>query len=225
MAKDTCIYAEFQGTYNDESFVGIENAKKYINNWDKWLEIFPEEIINWLVNEVIKMSDVCAIHYIPTSANGVTYYEAHYTRLPEIKRNYKFIEAWGEWTRPCYKDAYQYIVPHRYQSVPLRKAFTEAICKAYPYLNDYKFEVYAPSYSASPELYIKLPFKYNGEETIVTLYCPIKAFKDKNPQLIYDRHYSYNNDYYKNQPENRNRILEALNSEEYKILCKKVMEG
>ena len=224
MAKDTYIHAEYQGTYNDESFVGIENAKKYINNWDKWKEIFPEEILNWLVNEVIKMSDVCAIQYIPTS-NNTSYYEAHCTRLPEIKRNHKFIEVWGDWTRPCYEDAYQYIVPYRYQSVHLRKIFTKAICKAYPYLNDYKFEAYVPSYSCSPELYIKLPFKYNGEETIVTLYCPIKAFRDKNPQLIYDRHYSYNNDYYKGQSEHRDRILAVLNSEEYKTLCAKVKEG
>lgn len=224
MTKDTYIHAEYQGTYNDESFVGIENAKKYINNWDKWEEIFPEETLNWLVNEVIKMSDVCAIQYIPTS-NNTSYYEAHCTRLPEIKRNHKFIEVWGDWTRPCYEDAYQYIVPYRYQSVHLCEIFTKAICKAYPYLNDYKFEAYVPSYSCSPELYIKLPFKYNGEETIVTLYCPIKAFRDKNPQLIYDRHYNYNNDYYKNQSENKNRILAALDSEEYKILCKKVKEG
>lgn len=224
MAKDTYIHAEYQGTYNDESFVGIENAKKYINNWDKWKEIFPEEILNWLVNEVIKMSDVCAIQYIPTS-NNTSYYEAHCTRLPEIKRNHKFIEVWGDWTRPCYEDAYQYIVPYHYQSVHLREIFTKAICKAYPYLNDYKFEAYVPSYSCSPELYIKLPFKYNGEETIVTLYCPIKAFRDKNPQLIYDRHYSYNNDYYKGQSEHGDRILAVLNSEEYKALCAKVKEG
>lgn len=224
MTKDTYIHAEYQGTYNDESFVGIENAKKYINNWDKWEEIFPEEILNWLVNEVIKMSDVCAIQYIPTS-NNTSYYEAHCTRLPEIKRNHKFIEVWGDWTRPCYEDAYQYIVPYHYQSVHLCKIFTKAICKAYPYLNDYKFEAYVPSYSCSPELYIKLPFKYNGEETIVTLYCPIKAFRDKNPQLIYDRHYSYNNDYYKGQSEHRDRILAVLNSEEYKTLCAKVKEG
>ena len=225
MTKNTYIYAEFQGIYMNDSFIGIENAKKYINNWDKWEEIFPEEVINWLVNEVIKMSDIYAVEYIPTTANNVNYYENHYKRLPEVARSYKFTEAWGEWTRPCYRDAYQYVVPCRFQTVYLRKAFTEAIRKAYPYLSDYEFNAYVPEYLVPPELYINLSFNYNGEETTVSLYCPIKAFKDKNPQLIYDRHYGYNSDYYRNQPENKDRILAVLESEEYKALCAKVKEG
>lgn len=225
MAKETHIHAEYQGTYNDESFVGIENAKKYINNWDKWEECFPEEVINWLVNEVIKMSDVCAIQYIPTS-NNTSYYEAHCTRLPEIKRNHKFIEVWGDWTRPCYEDAYQYIVPYRYQSVHLRKIFMEAICKAYPYLKDYKFDAYVPTYgSGSCDIYIKMPYKHNGEEVTVSLYCPLEALLEKNPDMIYQRHFGYNSDYYKSQSEAKDKILGVLNSQKYKALCAKVMEG
>ena len=224
MIKETSIYAEYQGTYMDNSFVGIKDAKKYINNWEKWEECFPEKVINWLVNEVIKMSDVCAIQYIPTSSNN-NYYKEHCKRLPEVVRNFKFVEAWRDWTRPCYKDAYQYLVPYRYQSVSLRKSFTEAICKAYPYLKDYKFNAYVPDFSLSPELYISLSFIYNGEETTVSVYCPIKAFKDKNPQLIYDRHYSYNSNYYRGLPETKERILAVLDSEEYKALCAKVKEG
>ena len=93
MTNNTCVYADYQGTYMDNSFVGIENAKKYINNWDKWEDVFPEEVINWLVNEVIKMSDVCAIQYIPTSSSA-SYYEERYKRLPEVLKNFKFTEAW-----------------------------------------------------------------------------------------------------------------------------------
>ena len=226
MTKETYIRAEFQGTYNDKSFVGIENAKKYINNWDKWLEIFPEEIINRLVNEVIKISDVCAIQYVPTSANSGNFYETHYTRLPEIKRNHKFIEIWGEWTRDHYEDAYQYIVPLTYQSVYLRKAFNEAILMAYPYLKKYKFDAYVPTYgSGSCDIYIKMPYKYNGEEVTVSLYCPLKALLEKNPEMIYQRHFGYNSNYYKNQPETKDKILGVLNSQKYKAFCKKVKEG
>lgn len=224
MFNHTLIYAEFQGACMDNSFIGIKNAKRYINNWDKWEECFPEEVINWLVNEAIRMPDACAIQYIPTSSS-VSYYEEHYKRLPEVLRNFKFIEACGEWTRPHYEDAYQYLVPYRYQTVSIRKIFTKAICKAYPYLKDYKFAAYVPDCSLAPEIYIKIPFIYDEMETVVSMYCPIKAFKDKNPQLIYDRHHNYNADYYKGLPRTKNRILAALDSEEYKALCAKVMEG
>lgn len=225
MTKNTHICAEYQGTYNDDSFVGIENAKKYINNWDKWEEIFSKEILNWLANEVIKMSDVCAIQYIPTS-NNTSYYEAHCTRLPEIKRNFRFTKNWNGWTRDHYEDAYQYIVPFNYQSVYLRKAFNEAILMAYPYLKKYKFNAYVPTYgSGSCDIYIKMPYKYKGEEVTVSLYCPLKALLEKNPDMIYQRHFGYNSDYYKTNLEAKEKILGVLNSQKYKAFCKKVMEG
>ena len=219
------IYAEFQGTYTNNSFVGIENAKKYIDKWDKWLEIFPEKIINWLVNEAIKMSDICAIKYVPTSSNTVNFYESHYTRLPEVQRNFRFVEAQSGWTRPCFRDAYQYIVPYEYQSVSLKEIFKEAILRAYPYLKKYKFNAYVPSYDGSCDIYVKMPYKHNGEEITVSLYCPLKALSEKNPEMIYQRHFGYNSNYYENQPERKEQIIGVLNSQKYKAFCKKVMEG
>ena len=41
MTKETYIRAEFQGTYNDKSFVGIENAKK-MRSFNMSLEEYSE---------------------------------------------------------------------------------------------------------------------------------------------------------------------------------------
>ena len=220
------IYAQYQGTYLNEEFVGYERAKKYIKEWDVWEKCFPAHVLLWLVNEKIKMKDICGIKYIPVSTNSVSYYETHYTRLPEIKRNFRFTKEWNGWTRDHYEDAYQYIVPYRYQSVYLSKIFKEAILMAYPYLKKYKFNAYVPTYgSGSCDIYIKMPYKHNGKEVTVSLYCPLEALLEKNPDMIYQRHFGYNSDYYKSQPELKEQILGVLNSQKYKAFCKKVKEG
>ena len=71
------IYAPYQGTYLNEEFIGYERAKKFIKEWDVWEKCFPTHVLLWLVNEKIKMKDICGIKYIPVSTNSVSYYEAH----------------------------------------------------------------------------------------------------------------------------------------------------
>lgn len=196
------IYAQYQGTYLNEEFVGYERAKKFIKEWDVWEKCFPTHVLLWLVNEKIKMKDICSIKYIPVSTNSVSYYEAHY------------------------EDAYQYIVPLNYQNAHLIKIFREAILMAYPYLKKYKFDAYVPTCgSGSCDIYIKMPYKYKGEEVTVSLYCPLEALLKKNPDIIYQRHFGYNSDYYKTNLEAKEKILGVLNSQKYKAFCKKVMEG
>lgn len=171
------------------------------------------------------MKDICGIKYIPTS-NKDSYYASHYECLPKVKKDFRFIETWNDWTRDHYEDAYQYIVPLDYQNVYLSKIFKEAILMAYPYLKKYKFDAYVPTYgSNSSDIYIKMPYKYKGEEVTVSLYCPLEALLEKNPDMIYQRHFGYNSDYYKTNLEAKEKILGVLNSQKYKAFCKKVMEG
>lgn len=221
----SCIYAPYQGTYLNEEFVGYERAKKYIKKWDVWEKCFPTHVLLWLVNEKIKMKDVCGIKYIPTS-NKDSYYASHCECLPKVEKDFRFIETWNGWTRDHYEDAYQYIVPLDYQNVYLSKIFKEAILMAYPYLKKYKFNAYVPTYgSGSCDIYIKMPYKHKGEEVTVSLYCPLEALLEKNPDMIYQRHFGYNSDYYKTNLEAKEKILGVLNSQKYKAFCKKVMEG
>ena len=91
------------------------------------------------------------------------------------------------------------------------------------YLKDYKFESYVPSYSPNTEIYIKLTYKNNkGEDVTVSLYTPVKALKEKDSMQIYKRHWSYNGDYYRNQPERKEKILGVLKSREFHELREKV---
>lgn len=226
MKGETCIYAPYQGTYLNEEFVGYERAKKYIKEWDVWEKCFPTHVLLWLVNEKIKMKDVCGIKYIPVSFGDNGYTPKNYSLIPEIKHNFKFVEERNGWTRDHYEDAYQYIVPYRYQTASLNKIFREAILMAYPYLKKYEFSAYVPTCgSGSCDIYIKMPYKYNGEEVTVSLYCPLEALLEKNPDMIYQKHFSYNSDYYKSHLETKEKILGVLNSRKYKAFCKKVMEG
>ena len=70
-----------------------------------------------------------------------------------------------------------------------------------------------------------MPYKHNGEEVAVNLYCPLEALLEKNPEMIYQRHFGYNSNYYENQPERKEQIVGVLKSQKYKAFCKKVMEG
>lgn len=220
------IYAPYQGTYLNEEFVGYERAKKFIKEWNVWEKCFPTHILLWLVNEKIKMKDICGIEYIPVSSGNQRYYSQNYPLIPETRKNFTFTEERNGWTRDHYEDAYQYVVPLNYQNVHLRKAFNEAILMAYPYLKKYKFNAYVPTYdSGSCDIYIKMPYKYKSEEVTISLYCPLEALREKNPAMIYQRHFSYNSEYYKNQSEVKDKILGVLNSQKYKAFCKKVMEG
>ena len=226
MKNETTIYAPYQGTYRNDEFVGYERAKKFIEEWEVWEKCFPTHVLLWLVNEKIKMKDVCGIKYVPVSFGNNGYTPKNYSLIPEIKHNFKFVEERNGWTRDHYEDAYQYIVPYRYQTASLNKIFREAILMAYPYLKKYEFSAYVPTCgSGSCDIYIKMPYKYNGEEITVSLYCPLEALLEKNPDMIYQKHFSYNSDYYKSHPETKEKILGVLNSQKYKAFCKKVMEG
>ena len=223
--KIMSIYAPYQGTYLNEEFVGYERAKKFIKEWDVWEKCFPTHVLLWLVNEKIKMKDICGIEYIPVSSGNQRYYSQNYPLIPETRKNFTFTEERNGWKRDHREDAYQYIVPLNYQNVYLSKIFREAILMAYPYLKKYKFNAYVPCGSGSCDIYIKMPYKYKGEEVTVSLYCPLEALREKNPDMIYQRHFGYNSEYYKSHPETKDKILGVLNSQKYKAFCKKVMEG
>lgn len=226
MKNATHIYAPYHGTYLNEEFVGYERAKKFIKEWDVWEKCFPTHVLLWLVNEKIKMKDICGIEYIPVSSGNQRYYSQNYPLIPETRKNFTFTEECNGWKRDHREDAYQYIVPLNYQNVYLRKAFNEAILMAYPYLKKYKFNAYVPTCgSGSCDIYIKMPYKYKGEEVTVSLYCPLEALREKNLDMIYQRHFGYNSEYYNSQPEAKDKILGVLNSQKYKAFCKKVMEG
>lgn len=220
--KNTYIRAPYNGTCLDESFVGIKRAKQYIKNFDDWCNCFSDDTVSWLLEERIKMKDACSIQYVPCSSNRNSYYEKRYEKLPEIKRNFSFEEIKGEWSRTHIEDAFQYVIPDEFQSIRLKDFFYEAIYRDYPYMKEYEFDAYVPTYGAVHDIYIKMCYEYKGELVKPFLYCPLEALKTKNPQLIYDRHFGYNSEYYKGRPELGEKILSVLDSEPYQFFCVQV---
>lgn len=208
----------------DKKGITWEEAARYIRNWNCWEECFSKSTLEWVLKN-LSIGDICAIHYIPQEdavPNG--YWEKNYEREC-IDNHHHFEEYKGntDFHRTVYLPAIGYRVSYQYQSVGnLAKVYKEALLRDYPYLKDYKFDSYVPSYGVT-EIYIKLTYKNNkGEDVTVLLYTPVKALKEKDSMQIYKRHWSYNGDYYRNQPEYKEKILGVLKSREFHELREKV---
>ena len=209
-----------------ENGVSLEEASRYIRNWEAWESCFSKSTLKWIL-ENISIGDICAIHYIPQeNATPDSYWEKNYEREC-LDRHHHFEEYQGntDFHRTVYLPAVGYRISYQYQNVGnLAKVYKEALVRDYPYLKDYKFESYVPSYGGgNTEIYIKLIYKNDkGENVTVSLYTPVKALKEKDSMQIYKRHWSYNGDYYRNQLEYKEKILGVLKSREFHELREKV---
>ena len=210
--------------HTDKMGITWEEAARYIRSWNCWEECFSKSTLEWVL-ENLSIGDICAIHYIPQEdavPNG--YWEKNCEREC-IDNHHHFEEYKGntDFHRTVYLPAIGYRVSYQYQSVGnLAKVYKEALLRDYLYLKDYKFDSYVPSHGVT-EIYIKLTYKNNkGEDVTVLLYTPVKALKEKNSKAIFDRHWDYNNDYYRNQPERKEQILGVLKSREFHELREKV---
>lgn len=211
--------------HSDKLGITLEEADRYICNWDSWENCFSKSTLEWIL-ENLSIGDICAIHYIPQDRIVPdNYWEKNYKREC-IDRCHSFEEYQGntDFHRTVYLPAIGYRVPYKYQNIGnLAKVYREALIRDYPYLKDYKFESYVPSYIPNTEIYIKLTYKNNkGEDVTTTLYTPVQALKEKNSELIFKRHWDYNNDYYRTQPELKEKILGVLKSREFHELREKV---
>lgn len=211
--------------HSDELGITLEEADRYIRNWKVWEEIFSKTTLEWVL-ENLSIGDICAVHYIPqkdVAPDG--YWEKNYEREC-IDRCHSFEEYQGntDFHRTVHLPAIGYRVSYQYQNVGnLAKVYKEALLRDYPYLKNYKFDSYVPSCGRDAEIYIKLTYKNNkGEDVTVTLYTPVKALAEKDAMQIYKRHWSYNGDYYRNQPEYKEKILGVLKSREFHELREKV---
>lgn len=209
----------------NEKGITWEEAGRYIREWNLWEEYFSKSTLEWVLENLF-IGDICGIHYIPQEcAVPDSYWEKNYEREC-IEHCHSFEEYQGntDFHRTVYLPAIGYCVPYKYQNVGnLAKVYKEALLRDYPYLKTYDFESYVPSYGGNTEIYIKLTYKNNkGEDVTVTLYTPVKALREKNSELIFKRHWDYNNDYYRTQPELKEKILGVLKSREFHELREKV---
>lgn len=221
MSKKNTYFTSYDaGLYGYEDGITLADAQRYTENWKEWENEFTPETLQWVCSK-LNLKDIAAIHYVPEDCNR-SYWDAHYER--EDAKWYPFEEYMenSDFHRSVRLKAVGYRVSYKYQNVgPLKQYYKDALLRDYPYLNHYDFESYVPSYgNGSFDIYIKLTYTdKNGNTQKVHLYTPVKALKEKNSKIIYDRHYSYNADYYKTQPEWRAKMVDVLDSEEYKIFA------
>lgn len=209
----------------DKMGITEEEATRYLREWNVWKKCFSKFTLEWVL-ENLSIRDICAIHYVPqkdVTPDG--YWEKNYEREC-IDPCHSFEEYFGntDYHRTVYLPAIGYRVSDKYQNVgELAEVYRKALLRDYPYLKDYKFNSYVPTYDMNIEIYINLTYKNSkGEDVAVTLYTPVKALKEKNSKIIFDRHWNYNNDYYRNQPERKEKVLGVLKSREFHELCEKV---
>lgn len=225
MRKNNIIIDQYDAPIrSNEKGVTLEDASRYLYNWKVWEETFSKETINWILANV-SIGDICAIHYVPKEDAANSYYDKDHER--ECVDDFHHFEEYKgntDFHRTVYLPAIGYRVSYRYQSVTLGKIYKEALIREFPYLKDYKFEAYTPSYSSDfNEIYIKLTYKdENGEDVTASLYTPVKALVEKNAMLIYKRHWDYNGNYYASDPAYKKKILGVLKSREFHELREKV---
>lgn len=214
---DSRIFGARQG-------ITIDEADRYIDNWKVWEETFSSHTLEYVL-ENISISDIAAVRYVPQDSPEQEYYDMHYLR-ETIEKSHRFDEYLRNtnFHREVYLPAIGYRVPYKYQTVTLSKIYKNALIQEFPYLKDYKFESFVPSYiEGIEEIYIKLSYidGYNAKQT-VSLYTPIKALKEKDSQQIFDRHWNYNTNYYRNNPTYREKIIGVLSSYAYHRLREQV---
>ena len=197
----------------DELGITWEEAARYIRGWEIWEKDFSQRTLEWVV-ENLSIGDICAVHYIPEcKVDSNSYYENNYEREC-LSKSQAFEEYQGntDFHRTVYLPAVGYRVPYQYQQVgKLKTIYKEALLRDYPYLKDYNFESYVPQYANDPnQIYVKFTFDYKGEELTKSVYVPVEALKEKRSEKIVKKHYDYHANYYKNNPEERDKVLAVL---------------
>lgn len=186
-----------------DTILSIPTARIYVTNFDKIEKFFKKSTLEEVVKN-FKIRDFATFEYIPKEATG-TY--NHYINLGyvlitpnPVSAPYKEYATFkGKvWETTNYRLCYEFIVRDSYQ-LREKDLIRMALEIEFPYLKNFRYFVYhMDRKDDSDELYLCVDEKpigttYLGNKSI---YVPLKALKEKNSQIIIDRHTSYFKDYY-----------------------------
>lgn len=186
-----------------DTLMNFKLARKYIRNFGIIEQLFDRETISYALPR-FQLRDFATFEYVPTENLGMINYHVskghiQITEKPVTHYVTEYAEFRGRtWESRVSKPCIEFIVPDNYQ-LKEKELLKKLLVTAYPYLNLHEYYDKLMVYHAdqkdvdSNEFYLSLP-NANGE--IVTLYVPFKALREKNPQLIIDRHTSYHKAYY-----------------------------
>ena len=206
------------------TLMDFDLAKKYIRNFSNIEQLFDKDIIAKVLPS-FQLRDFAIFEYVPTENQGTIDY---YTRMGYIRitenpvmhyvTEYAYFKG-RQWESRVSKPCIEFIVPDNYQLAE-KRLLKKLLVFAYPYLNCAEYYLMIQAYHVDMREVDKnefyMSFYSNPCDTEkVSLYVPYKALRDKDPQIIIDRHTSYFKSYYGNDASSKQYLDKALSVLEF----------
>ena len=206
------------------TLMDFDLAKKYIRNFGNIEQLFDKDVIAKVLPS-FQLRDFATFEYVPTENQGTIDY---YTRMGYIQitgnpvmhyvTEYAYFKG-RQWESRVSKPCIEFIVPDNYQLAE-KRLLKKLLVFAYPYLNCAEYYLMIQAYHVDMREVDKnefyMSFYSNPCDTEkVSLYVPYKALRDKDPQIIIDRHTSYFKSYYGNDASSKQYLDKALSVLEF----------
>ena len=206
------------------TLMDFDLAKKYIRNFGNIEQLFDKDVIARVL-PLFELRDFAIFEYVPTENQGTIDYctRMGYIRITEnpvmsYVTEYAYFKG-RQWESRVSKPCIEFIVPDNYQLAE-KRLLKKLLVSAYPYLNCAEYYEAIKVYHADAREVDKNEFyigfyssPYDTEK--VSLYVPFKALRDKDPQIIIDRHTSYFKSYYGNDVSRKQYLDKALSVLEF----------
>lgn len=206
------------------TLMDFDLAKKYIRNFVNIEQLFDKDVIAKVLPS-FQLRDFATFEYVPTENRGNIDY---YTRMGYFQITEKPVMSYvteyayfkgRQWESRVSKPCIEFIVPDNYQLAE-KALLKRLLIAAYPYLNCAEYYNGIQAYHADArevdknEFYMSFYSNPCNTEK-VPLYVPYKALRDKDPQIIIDRHTSYFKSYYGNDVSRKQYLDKALSVLEF----------
>lgn len=206
------------------TLMNFDLAKKYIRNFGNIEQLFDKEVIAAVLPR-FELRDFAIFEYVPTENRGNIdcYARMGYIQVTErpvmsYVTEYAYFKG-RQWESRVPKPCIEFIVPDNYQLAE-KALLKRLLIAAYPYLNCAEYYNGIQAYHADArevddnEFYMKF---FSGPDNTegVNLYIPFKALRDKDPQIIIDRHTSYFKSYYGTHESRKQYLDKALSVLEF----------
>ena len=206
------------------TMMDFDLAKKYIRNFGNIEQLFDKKVIATVLPR-FELRDFAIFEYVPTENQGTIDYctRMGYIRITEnpvmsYVTEYAYFKG-RQWESRVSKPCIEFIVPDNYQLAE-KRLLKKLLVFAYPYLNCAEYYLMIQAYHVDMREVDKnefyMSFYSNPCDTEkVSLYVPFKALRDKDPQIIIDRHTSYFKSYYGNDASSKQYLDKALSVLEF----------
>ena len=206
------------------TLMDFDLAKKYICNFGNIEQLFNKEVIAAVLPR-FELRDFAIFEYVPTENRGNidSYARMGYIQVTErpvmsYVTEYAYFKG-RQWESRVSKPCIEFIIPDNYQLAE-KRLLKKLLVAAYPYLNCAEYYNGIQAYHADArevdknEFYMKF---FSGPDDIegVNLYVPFIALRDKDPQIIIDRHTSYFKEYYGTHESKKPYLDKALSVIEF----------